>query len=95
MKLWKGYFLCKYVLILILIYWDGLKINIWPKIILKKLKNMKIWVGTKNVRNPHILRTFVIFFLIFLKIKFFPFFLKELEVHIVFMNDDKIEYDPK
>ena len=60
----------------------------------KKLKNLKIWDGTKNVRNPNILRTLAIF-LVFLRNNFFLGFLKELEVHILFMDDDKVEYDPK
>ena len=60
----------------------------------KKLKNLKFLVGTKNVRNPHILRTLTVF-LVFLRSNIFPAFLKELEIHIVFMDDDKMEYDPK
>ena len=30
-----------------------------------------------------------------LRSNFFPDFLKEIEVHILFMNDDKVKYDPK
>ena len=46
------------------------------------------------MRIPHILRTLAIF-LVFLRSNFFPDFLKELEVHIVSMDDYKVEYDPK
>ena len=45
------------------------------------------------MRNPNILRTLAIF-LVFLRSNFFPDLLKELEVHIVFMDDNKVEYDP-
>ena len=58
----------------------------------KKFKNLKICEGTKNVRNPHILHTLNIF-LVFLRSNFFPGFLKELEVHIVSMEDYKVKYD--
>ena len=37
----------------------------------------------------------LLFFLVFLKSNFFPDFLKEFEVHIVSMDDDKIEYNQK
>ena len=60
----------------------------------KKLKKLKIWVGTKNVKNLHILCTLAIFF-VFLRSNSFPAFLKELEVHIMSMDDYKVEYDPK
>ena len=35
------------------------------------------------------------FFLVFLRSNFFPGYLKELEVYIVSMDDDKVEYGPK
>ena len=60
----------------------------------KKLKNYKILVGTKNVRNPNILRTLAIF-LVFLRSNVFPIFLKELEVHMMSMDDYKGEYGQK
>ena len=41
------------------------------------------------MRIPYILRTLAIFFSIF-KNYFFPSFLKELEVHIVSMDDYKV-----
>ena len=48
----------------------------------KKLRNLKIWETTKNVRNPHNLHTLTIF-LVFLRRNFFPDFLKKLEIHIM------------
>ena len=54
----------------------------------KKLINLKFWEG------PHILRTLAIF-LVFLRSNYFLGFLKELEVHIVSMDDDKVKYDSK
>ena len=73
---------------------DYNKVEYGPKKILKKNKILKFWVGTKNVRNPHILLTLAIF-LVFVRSNFFPNFLKKLEVHIVSMDDDKVEYGPK
>ena len=60
----------------------------------KKLKNFKFWEGMKNVRNLHILGTLAIF-KYFKEVIFFLGFLKELEVHTVFIDDYKVEYSPK
>ena len=60
----------------------------------KILTIFKNFEGTKNMRNPHIPRTHAIF-LVFFRSNFFHAFLKELEDHIVSMDDDKVEYSPK
>ena len=57
--------------------------------IFKKIRNLKIWVSTKNIRIPHILRTLAIF-LVILRSNFFLDFLKELEVYIIYMDNDKV-----